>query len=78
MVWRGGSRAAAVSPERSQVRAVLAPDVEADDVILDLVTRTPAARPVVVASSDNRVREGARAAGANVVHARQLLALLRR
>lgn len=66
-------------PIRSLVRVRFSdPDVEADDVILDLVTRIPAARPVVVASSDNRVREGARAAGANVVHARQLLALLRR
>jgi predicted RNA-binding protein with PIN domain len=52
------------------------PDVEADDVIIDLVGRIPATTPVVVASSDNRVREGARRAGANVVHARQLLAVL--
>ncbi|MFO7280901.1 MAG: NYN domain-containing protein [Thermoanaerobacterales bacterium] len=67
------------SRTRSQVRVRFsAPDVEADDVILDLVGRIPATTPVVVASSDNRVREGARAAGANLVHARQLLALLRR
>jgi predicted RNA-binding protein with PIN domain len=52
------------------------PDVEADDVIIDLAARIPATTPVVVASSDNRVRAGARRAGANVVHARQLLAVL--
>jgi predicted RNA-binding protein with PIN domain len=53
-------------------------DVEADDVLLDLVARLPPARPVVVASSDNRVRDGARRLGANLVHARQLLAVVRR
>jgi predicted RNA-binding protein with PIN domain len=52
--------------------------VEADDVLLDLVRELPPARPVVVASSDNRVREGARRLGANLVHARQLVAVLRR
>ena len=52
--------------------------VEADDVLLQLVGQLPVARPVVVASSDNRVREGARRLGANLVHARQLLAAFRR
>ena len=54
------------------------PGVEADDVVLDLTAQLPAARPVVVASSDNRVRDGARRLGANVVSARQLLDLLGR
>jgi predicted RNA-binding protein with PIN domain len=54
------------------------PDVEADDVVIDIVGRLPAATPVVVASSDKRVRDGARRAGANLLHARQLVALLRR
>jgi predicted RNA-binding protein with PIN domain len=54
------------------------PHVEADDVLLDLLGQIPAARPVVVASSDNRVREGARRRGANLAHARQLVGLLRR
>jgi predicted RNA-binding protein with PIN domain len=54
------------------------PNVEADDVLLDLLGQLPAARPVAVASSDNRVREGARRQGANLVHARQLVGLLRR
>jgi predicted RNA-binding protein with PIN domain len=53
-------------------------DVEADDVLLDLVSQLPASRPVVVASSDNRVRDGARFLGANLVHARQLVELIRR
>jgi predicted RNA-binding protein with PIN domain len=54
------------------------PDVEADDVLLDLLAQLPVARPVAVASSDNRVRDGARRQGANLVHARQLVGLLRR
>lgn len=54
------------------------PGVEADDVLLDLVEHLPAARPVVVASSDNRVRTGAHRLGANLVHAQQLLKVLRR
>lgn len=54
------------------------PGVEADDVILDLVAQLPPTRPVVVASSDNRVRAGAKRQGANVVHAQQLVELLPR
>jgi hypothetical protein len=42
-------------------------------VVLDLVAQLPAAWPVVVASSDNRVREGARRTGANLLYSRQLL-----
>jgi predicted RNA-binding protein with PIN domain len=67
------------APVRSLVHVRFSPaGVEADDVVLDLVAHLPPARPVVVASSDNRVRDGARALGANVVHARQLLDALRR
>jgi predicted RNA-binding protein with PIN domain len=67
------------APVRSLVHVRFSPaEIEADDVVLDLVAHLPAARAVVVASSDNRVRDGARALGANVVHARQLLDALRR
>src|SRR5690606_30039128 len=67
------------SRTRSQVRVRFsAPDVEADDVILDLVGRIPSTLPVVGATRDIRAREGARAAGAYLVHARLLLALFRR
>ena len=55
-----------------------APGVEADDVVLGLVDAAPARRPVIVASSDHRVRDGARRRGANVLGARQLLSALRR
>jgi len=55
-----------------------APGVEADDVVIDLVGRLPAATPVIVASSDNRVRDSARRRGANLLHAHQLVAVLRR
>lgn len=67
------------APLRALVRVRFSePGVEADDVIIDMVGRIPAATPVIVASSDNRVRTGARRRGANVIHARQLLAVLRR
>jgi predicted RNA-binding protein with PIN domain len=52
--------------------------VEADDVLLELVDAAPSRRPVIVASSDHRVRDGSRRRGANVVGARQLLGALRR
>jgi predicted RNA-binding protein with PIN domain len=54
------------------------PGVEADDVVLDLVAQLPAHRPVIVASNDRRVQQGARRAGANVLTTDQLLAVLRR
>jgi predicted RNA-binding protein with PIN domain len=54
------------------------PDVEADDVLLELLDAQPRGRAVVVVSSDGRVRAGASARGANVLHARQLLDALRR
>ncbi len=53
-------------------------DVEADDVVMALVDEFPVERPVIVASSDHRVRAGARARGANVVSASQLQAALGR
>lgn len=52
--------------------------VEADDVILDRVAALSPARPVLVASSDRRVRDGAAALGANVISSVQLLGALRR
>ncbi len=51
---------------------------EADDLVLDLVAHTPITRPVVVASDDRRVQDGARHLGANVVSSAQLLAAVRR
>jgi predicted RNA-binding protein with PIN domain len=54
------------------------PGVEADDVVIARAVEVPAHRPVTVASNDRRVREGAHAAGANVVSSPQLLAALRR
>jgi predicted RNA-binding protein with PIN domain len=52
-------------------------DVEADDVVVDRARTTPIARVIVIASSDRRVQDGARAAGANVISAAQLMAVLR-
>jgi len=54
-----------------------AADVEADDVLIEFAGRIPPDRPVVVVSSDRRVRQGARAAGANVIGSEQLLELAR-
>jgi predicted RNA-binding protein with PIN domain len=66
-------------PVRPAVRVRFsASGVEADDVLLELVDAAPQRRPVIVASSDHRVRDGARRRGANVVGARQLLGALRR
>lgn len=66
-------------PARPAVRVRFsASGVEADDVLLELVDAAPPRRPVIVASSDHRVRDGARRRGANVVGARQLLGALRR
>ena len=62
------------APARQWVRVRFSPpDVEADEVVLDLVAQLPASRPVIVVSSDNRVREGARRGGANLLYSRQLL-----
>lgn len=67
------------TPARQLVRVRFSdPGVEADDVVIDLVASIPAATPVIVASSDNRVRDGSRRRGANLLHARQLVAALRR
>lgn len=52
--------------------------IEADDVLLDLVEKLPQGVPVVVASDDRRVREGARQRGANVLTTAQLLTVLGR
>ena len=76
-----GAEAAGSSPNvaggRSLVKVTFtAHDVEADDVLIARARALPP--PVVVASNDRRVREGARSAGANVVGIDQLLAALRR
>ncbi len=47
--------------------------VEADDVIIDGVGRVASGRPVLVVSSDRRVRDGARGGGANTASSEQLL-----
>lgn len=54
-----------------------APGTEADDVVIARSASLPLDRPVVVASSDNRVRAGAADNGANVISAEQLMALVR-
>jgi predicted RNA-binding protein with PIN domain len=62
------------APARRWVRVRFSPPgVEADDIVLDLVAQLPTGRPVIVVSSDNRVREGARRGGANLLYSRQLL-----
>jgi predicted RNA-binding protein with PIN domain len=53
-------------------------EVEADDVILDMVAGLPTDVAVLVVSSDRRVADGARRLGANSVPSRQLLDLVRR
>ncbi|MDQ1437478.1 MAG: hypothetical protein QOK43_1107 [Acidimicrobiaceae bacterium] len=73
----GGARAGAGA--RGPVKVVFsAADVAADDVILELVDHAPRQRPVVVASDDRQVQDGARQRSANVLSRAQLLATLRR
>jgi predicted RNA-binding protein with PIN domain len=70
---------AAVPTTSRLVKVSFSPaDVEADDVILSRVADIDVGRPVLVASSDRRVRDGAAALGANVIASAQLLAVLRR
>jgi predicted RNA-binding protein with PIN domain len=74
-----GDEATDGSVLRADIRYRFTPTgVEADDVILARAAEEPPGRPVVVASSDRRVRDGSRRRGANVLGARQLLAVLRR
>jgi predicted RNA-binding protein with PIN domain len=74
----GAEPAWSSGPGRHGVRVMFsAPDEDADDLILRRVAALPPARPVVVASSDRRVRDGAVSLGANVIGARQLMSLLR-
>ena len=54
-----------------------APGTEADDVVIARSATLPVDRPVIVASSDNRVRAGAADNGANVISAEQLMAVVR-
>jgi len=62
-------------PRGVQVRFT-PPDVEADDELLALIDALPPTRPVIVASSDRRVADGARRRGANSISSQQLLAVL--
>ena len=60
--------ASAVTGGSARVRvSFTTADVEADDAILELAAAAPAERPVVVVSSDKRVRDGAIALGVNTV-----------
>lgn len=52
--------------------------IEADDVLLELVEDLPLTVPVVVASDDRRVRDGAQRRGANILTTAQLLTVLGR
>jgi predicted RNA-binding protein with PIN domain len=70
-----GPPVVAATPQAVRVR-FSAPGVEADDVIVTEVGEIPRGRPVVVASSDRRVRDESRARGANLLRSSQLLGLL--
>lgn len=82
VVFDGAAEEATFAARRRggrRVRVTFSPGgVEADDVVLELVASEPQDRPVVVATSDGRVRTGAAGQGANVISAHQLIAVLRR
>jgi len=70
-----GSARVPSAPQR--VRVTFTPGtVEADDVLIARAADVAATRPVVVASNDRRVQDGARRAGANVISSVQLLTVL--
>jgi len=76
-----GAEAGFGLPSESRLRSVQVrftePGVEADDVVLDLVSNLPIELPCTVVSSDHRVRDGARQRGANVVSSEQFLGFAR-
>lgn len=76
VVFDGVEEALVGSPSRRVRVRFTAADIEADDVILDLVDQLPDGRPVLVASDDGRVRHGARERGANLLTVAQLRSLL--
>ena len=66
-------------PPRSAVRVRFSPpDVDADEVLIELTEELPPARPVTVATSDRRVQEEVRKRGATVISALQMLGVLGR
>ncbi len=72
-----GTEAGAIAASKGQPVTLVFTEagVSADDEILRLVPTVPRERPVVVASSDREVADGARRLGANVISAEQLLAV---
>lgn len=68
-----------VSSAQRSVKVSFSPaGVEADDVVIDMASSAPRSRPVVVVSSDRRVRDGAADAGANTLSSNTLLAAIGR
>jgi predicted RNA-binding protein with PIN domain len=68
-----------ISGGRPSVHVQFSPaGVEADDVLVDLIASLPPSRPVILATSDRGLRDRARRLGANLLGARQLLAVMRR
>jgi predicted RNA-binding protein with PIN domain len=64
-------------PPRSPVRVRFSPpDVDADDVLIELVDTLPPGRPVTVATSDRRVQDEVRRRGGNIISTAQLLAVV--
>jgi hypothetical protein len=77
VVFDGVEAAAGTARGAGRVRVAFTDaEVEADDLILELVDRVPEHRPVVVATDDRRVQDGARRRGANVIGIPQLRSLL--
>ena len=75
VVYDGVDEGGAIRPvgaTRVRVRVLFSSgEVEADDVIIDMVASTPNWRAVVVVSSDRRVRDGVARLGASVLSSQQ-------
>jgi predicted RNA-binding protein with PIN domain len=77
VVFDGAEEVGRSAVPRRDLRVTFTPaGLEADDVIIDLIERAPAHRPVVVASDDRRLGRTAAAAGANVITQHQLFGLM--
>ena len=74
VIFDGADVAVSQPASSNRLRILFSPaGIEADDVIIEAVKATNPRLPVVVVSSDKRVRDGAAAGGANVLSAQQFI-----
>lgn len=73
-----GSAISGRGGRQGPVEVSFSPDeVEADDVLIEMVGRSDPDQAITVVSSDNRVRAGCASLGANLLYSKQLIPLLK-